>query len=120
MILKMLPTMMLEKIHTMLKIKNWKEHWTNTWPDDSKTDNNDKPNIEDYLSKMAQIKFNLDDETEVLKQQRADFISMVNRLQRGQENIYQEKYKQLTVENYIETLKDQIVEISRELSKRGK
>ena len=104
----------------MLKIKNWKEHWTNTWPDDSKTDNNDKPNIEDYLSKMARIKFNLDVETKVLKEQRADFISMVNRLQRGQENIYQDKYKQPTVENYIGTLKDQIVEISRELSKRGK
>ena len=61
-----------------------------------------------------------DVETEVLKKQRSDFISMVNRLQRGQENIYQKKYKQPTVENYIETLKDQIVEISRELSKRGR
>ena len=104
----------------MLKIKNWKEHWTNTWPDDSKTDNNDKPNIEDYLSKMAQIKFNLNDETEVLEQKRANFISTVNRLQHGQEKNYQIKYKQPTVINYIETLIEQVTEISKELGKRKK
>ena len=62
----------------------------------------------------------IDVKTEVLKEQRSDFIRIVNILQRGQENIYQKKYKQPTVENYIETLKDQIVEISRELSKRGR
>ena len=69
---------------------------------------------------MMQEKIHImnDVKTEVLKEQRADFISIVNILQRGQENIYQEKYKQPTVENYIETLKEQIVEISRELSKR--
>jgi len=112
--------MMLEKIHTMNKIKNWKEHWTNSWPDDSEIVNNGKNNTEVYLSKMAPIKVKIDVETEVLKKQRMELINMAERLQRGQDEIYQKKYKQPTVENYIETLKDQIVEISKELSKRGK
>ena len=57
---------------------------------------------------------------EVLKEQRADFISMAERLQRGQDEIYQKRYKQPTVVNYIESLKEQIEEITRELSKRGR
>ena len=76
--------------------------------------------ILEMLPTMMQEKIHTmnDVKTEVLKEQRSDFIRIVNILQRGQENIYQEKYKQPTVENYIGTLKDQIVEISRELSKR--
>ena len=69
---------------------------------------------------MARIKFNLDVETKVLKEQRADFISMAERLQRGQDEIYQKRYKQPTVVNYIESLKEQIEEITKELSKRGR
>ena len=57
---------------------------------------------------------------EVLKEQRADFISMAERLQRGQDEIYQKKYKQPTVVNYIESLKEQIEEMTKELSKRGR
>ena len=118
MILEMSLTMMLEKIHIMNKIKNWKEHWTNSWPDDSEIVNNGKNNTEVYLSKMSPTKVNLDAETEVLKKQRVEFIDMAKRLQRGQDGIYQKKYKQPTVENYIETLKEQITELSKELSKR--
>ena len=106
----------------MNKIKNWKEHWTNSWEDawdDSEIVNNDKNNTEVYLSKMAPINVNLDTETEVLKKQRMEFINMAMRLQRGQDDIYQKKYKQPTVESYIKTLNEQITEISRELSKRG-
>ena len=78
--------------------------------------------ILEMLPTMMQEKIHTmnDVKTEVLKEQRSDFIRIVNILQRGQENIYQKKYKQPTVENYIETLKDLIVEISRELSKRGR
>ena len=72
------------------------------------------------ITMQEKIHTMIDVKTEVLKEQRSDFIRIVNILQRGQENIYQEKYKQPTVENYIGTLKDQIVEISRELSKRGR
>ena len=57
-------------------------------------------------------------ETEALKEQKSDLISMVVRLQRGQKNIHQKKYKQPTVENYIETLKDHIIEVSKEIQKR--
>ena len=106
----------------MYKIKNWKEHWTNSWPDawdDSKADN-DKNNTEVYLSKMAPIKVKIDVETEVLKKQRMELINMAERLQRGQDEIYQKKYKQSTVVNYIESLKEQIEEITKELSKRGR
>ena len=103
----------------MNKIKNWKEHWTNSWSDDSKIVNNGKHNTEVYLSKMAPIKINLDVETEILKKHRMEFIDMAKRLQRGQDGIYQKKYKQPTVENYIKTLNEQITEISRELTKRG-
>ena len=106
----------------MYKIKNWKEHWTNSWPDawdDSKADN-DKNNTEVYLSKMAPIKVKIDVETEVLKKQTMELINMAERLQRGQDEIYQKKYKQPTVVNYIESLKEQIEEITKELSKRGR
>ena len=58
-------------------------------------------------------------ETEALKEQKSDLISMVVRLQRGQKNIHQKKYKQPTVESYIETLKDYIIKISKEIQKRG-
>ena len=103
----------------MNKIKNWKEHWTNSWPDDSEiSDGNGTNNTEVYISKMAPIKVDLDAEMDVLKKQRMEFINMAMRLQRGQDEIYQKKYKQPTVENYIETLKEQITEISRELNKR--
>ena len=54
-----------------------------------------------------------DVKTEVLREQKSNLISMVVRLQRGQKNIHQKKYKQPTVENYIETLKDHIIEVSR-------
>ena len=57
-------------------------------------------------------------ETEALKEQKSELISMVVRLQRGQKNIHQKKYKQPTVENYIETLKDHIIEVSKEIQKR--
>ena len=110
-----------EKIHTMNKIKNWKEHWTNSFPDawdDSEIDDG-KKNTEVYLSKLASIKVNLNIETEVLKKQKLEFTSMVVRLQRGQKEIHQEKYKQPTVENYIKTLKDYIIDLSQELNKRG-
>ena len=104
----------------MNKIKNWKEHWTNSWSDDSEiSGGNGTNNTEVYLSKMAPIKINLDAETEILKKHRMEFIDMATRLQRGQNEIYQKKYKQPTVENYIKTLNEQITEISRELSKRG-
>ena len=49
-----------------------------------------------------------------------EFIDMAERLQRGQDEIYQKKYKQSTVVNYIESLKEQIEEITKELSKRGR
>ena len=58
-------------------------------------------------------------ETEALKEQKSELISMVVRLQRGQKNIHQKKYKQPTVESYIETLKDYIIKISKELKERG-
>tara|TARA_Y100000780_G_scaffold155988_1_gene140766 strand:- start:218 stop:415 length:198 start_codon:yes stop_codon:yes gene_type:complete len=58
-------------------------------------------------------------ETEALKEQKSDLISMVVRLQRGQKNIHQKKYKQPTVESYIETLKDYIIKISKELKERS-
>ena len=103
----------------MNKIKNWKEHWTNSWEDDSEIVNNGKHNTEVYLSKMTPIKINLDVETEILKKHRTEFIDMATRLQRGQDGIYQKKYKQPTVENYIKTLNEQITEISKELTKRG-
>ena len=60
----------------------------------------------------------IDVKTEVLREQKSDFINMVVRLQRGQKNIHQKKYKQPTVEDYIETLKDHIIEISKEIQKR--
>ena len=59
-----------------------------------------------------------DVKTEMLIEQKSDLISMVVRLQRGQKNIHQKKYKQPTVESYIETLKDYIIEISKELQTR--
>ena len=58
-------------------------------------------------------------ETEALKEQKSELISMVVRLQRGQKNIHQKKYKQPTVESYIETLKDYIIKISKELKERS-
>jgi len=60
-----------------------------------------------------------DVKTEVLREQKSNLISMVVRLQRGQKNIHQKKYKQPTVESYIETLKDYIIKISKELKERS-
>ena len=60
-----------------------------------------------------------DVKTEMLIEQKSDLISMVVRLQRGQKNIHQKKYKQPTVESYIETLKDYIIKISKELKERS-
>ena len=61
-----------------------------------------------------------DVKTEMLIEQKSDLISMVVRLQRGQKNIHQKKYKQPTVESYIETLKDYIIKISKELKERSR
>jgi len=58
--------------------------------------------------------------TEELKTQRLEFMGMITRLQHGQEKNYQIKYKQPTVINYIETLIEQVAEISKELYKRKK
>ena len=60
-----------------------------------------------------------DVKTKMLIEQKSDLISMVVRLQRGQKNIHQKQYKQPTVESYIETLKDYIIEISKELQTRN-